>query len=194
MFKKPYFQELCFGEKFFIAGIDIFTDSLSKEFLKKINITAEFVLKEGKNVVLDADLFQFCINNIKFKLIIARLASDVAVIGYPTFLSLNRYVKVQNEFSRQENRKILAQTSKKHSLISNDPNTFYSQDKGKMYKIIPKNLTFLVECWAGNINPDAEITAVSIDNLYEALLVYTKESTSIFDSLEGAKQYIQSQI
>ncbi len=195
MLKKPYFQELCFGEKYFIAGVDIFTDDKSRKFLKKIKITAEFVLDEGKNAVLDAKLFQFCINKIKFKLIISRFTPDVAVIGYPSWLSLNRFAKAQTEQSRKENNKILKQIAKKHFIeVHNDPNIFYSHDKGKMYKIIPKDSVFTVECWVFDINMDAEITAVSIKNPYESLLDCFRESTSVYDSLESAKKYIQSQI
>ena len=194
MLKKPYFEVLCFGEKYLIADVDIFTDTKNRKFLKNIKLTAEFVLNEGKKAVLDAKLFQFCINKIKFKLIISRFAPDVAVIGYPSWLSLNRFAKAQTEQSREENDKILKDVAKKHFVEPKDANVFCSPRKDKMFKIIPKDSVFTVECWVFDINMDAEITAVSIKNPYESLLDCFRESTSVYDSLESAKKYIQSQI
>lgn len=199
MYKRTYYNEIWFCDRYYIGGTDILSDG-NRKFIKEININLDdYTKKFPYKYIKKAKLYLLSVNRKKFKVVIAEITKSIYIIAYLTFVSFTKSVKANDDISRQRNSELLFNFAVKHALetsVYDNIKYVYNQNNAVRYRIKSENGCVLVQKQVYCLNPDATIDIPSDleNNPYEYLGWYENiDGVSVYQNKEEALKNISLQ-
>lgn len=195
MYKRTYYNEIWFCDRYYIGGTDILSDE-NRKFIKEININLGDYTKKTYKYIKKAKLYLLSVNRKKFKVVIAEIAKNIYIIAYLTFVSFEKSVKANDDISRRKNSELLFNFAVKHAREtseSDDVTYAYYKNNAVRYRIKSENGCVLVQKQAYSLNPDATIYIPNDleNNPYEYLGWYENiDGVSVYQNKEEALKNI----
>lgn len=155
------YSEIWFCNEYYIADVNIMAESTNRKFLKEIDLILSRYIKTFEyRKIKGAKLYQFNINNNKFKIAIAEIELGIYVIAYLSGKDLRISAKVSNNDSRKKNKNMLYDFALKNYFDEDSSGKYvykYSKNKDKRLKIEETTDSVKVYYEKFYLNPDAEI-------------------------------------
>ena len=141
--KRMCYSYLCFGNEYYIAGVNILAESKNRTFVRNIPRLRTDICNDVTNV----PFYKFSINNRKFKVAIKQLSSMVYLVSHSN-TSLNVSSHIQDAQSVQRNKQLLYDFALKYNKDEeSDPKIsyVYSDDRKKRLEIVENSDKVILE-------------------------------------------------